>query len=150
MTNLTLVLQKAIEKYSFDVGILDPVETRSGVKDTRKELAGGPARIGQKDGGNMADLARELQEDYGWLTEPFESDTNKDILDFADTYVKEVTKEKGSNTRRLENLMQAIVRNPILRGDYGKNSKFTEKKKGFNRLMIDTGTFFNSIKARIA
>jgi hypothetical protein len=45
--------------------------------------------------------------------------------------------------------LQAIVRNPILRGDYGKNKKETIKRKGFDRYMIDTGQFFNSIIARV-
>jgi hypothetical protein len=49
----------------------------------------------------------------------------------------------------LTNAIQAIVRNPILRGDYGRNNLFTQKVKGFNRLMIDTGQFFNNIKARV-
>jgi hypothetical protein len=49
----------------------------------------------------------------------------------------------------MENLAQAIIRNPILRGDYGSNSALTRKIKGFDRFMFDTGQLFQSIKAKV-
>ena len=51
--------------------------------------------------------------------------------------------------QRIINAVQAVVRNPILRGAYGKNSAKTAKTKGFNKLLMDTGQLFKNIKARL-
>jgi hypothetical protein len=48
-----------------------------------------------------------------------------------------------------ETCLQAIVRNPILKGEYGRNSRLTQKIKGFNRYMIDTAQLFKNIKADV-
>lgn len=52
-------------------------------------------------------------------------------------------------TRRVENSLQAVVRNPFLRGDYGRNTRKWAKIKGFNKLGIDTGQLFDAIKAKV-
>lgn len=148
--NLKTVLPKLIGKYSFEVGILEDGGTRKGVPKTMSTYAGGPVRSGRKDGGSMNDRARDLIQRYGWLRKPFTKESNSAIREFANNYVKEIGKQHGTpNKKRLENLMQAIVRNPILRGDYGHNSPVTVKIKGFDRVMIDTGTFFRAIKAKL-
>jgi hypothetical protein len=54
-----------------------------------------------------------------------------------------------SEMKRVQNLLQAVIRNPILRGDYGRNAMSTARNKGFNRLFIDTGQFFRAIKAKV-
>ncbi len=51
--------------------------------------------------------------------------------------------------KRCENLLQAIVRNPILRGEYGKQGRSTTRTKGFYSPMIDTAQLFKSIKASV-
>ncbi|TOL82444.1 hypothetical protein CGH90_10515 [Vibrio parahaemolyticus] len=61
--------------------------------------------------------------------------------------------------RRIESAARALVRNPIMRKDYGSNARTTIKGgtgyngynvqgKGFDWPMVDTGSFFNSIKAQ--
>jgi hypothetical protein len=50
--------------------------------------------------------------------------------------------------KRVENLVQAIVRNPILRQDYGTNEARTADAKGFDRHLIDTSQMFRALKAR--
>jgi hypothetical protein len=78
--------------------------------------------------------------------------SNQDILKFSHAYVKELLKGNGVsivNNRRVKNLMQAIIRNPILRGDYRLHAKGTKTKKGFERSLIDTGQFFRSIQVII-
>jgi hypothetical protein len=149
-TDLGLKLRKLIDKYSFDVGILEEAGTRAGLKNSMGSYAGGPVRKGKQDGGSMTVLAMKLARRYSWLKKPFSMSSNKDILEFGNKYIQEIGKQNGvPNKRRLENLMQAVVRNPILRGDYGRNSAATILLKGFDRVMIDTGTFFKNIKARM-
>jgi hypothetical protein len=144
-------LKKQIEKYSFEVGILDDTSAKTAIKGTLSNFAGGPVRKGFRDEftPTMKELATDLQEKYDWLNTPFKSEENREIRNFGEEYVKQVIKDgEQPNIKRLENLMQAIVRNPILRGDYGHNTPQAIQAKGFDRLMIDTGTFFKSIKAR--
>ena len=50
--------------------------------------------------------------------------------------------------QRILNGMRAVVRNPILRGEYGKNSAKWAAVKGFNDLLMMTGQFFKAIEAR--
>ena len=61
-----------------------------------------------------------------YLTAPFKSRTSE-IVRFANAYLKLVSGK--SDIRRAENLLQAVVRNPILRGAYGKNSQGDRKNQ---------------------
>jgi len=141
-------MAKQIGRYSFEVGIIEDSAARVAIPKTLKSFAGGDARSAGKRVGRMQSLGAKLQAFYGWLDKPFKIESNKDILRFADNYIAEVQKGKP-NEKRLINLVQAIVRNPILREDYGHNRAARIKEKGFDRLLIDTGTFFNAIRARI-
>lgn len=144
-------------KYEFEVGILDdgPYKTpKRGARglegsDVVTQFAGGKVRkkSSENSGMTISQVAKENRErlDFNFWTEPFK-DKNSDIIKFSNEFFKLVF-GYGSK-KRAENLLQAIVRNPILRGDYGENSELTQKIKGFNRFMIDTGQMFKAIKAR--
>lgn len=140
--------KQVIEKYYFEVGIL---EAKKHLKAKRGQLRvkGNRTRskVSTTPDKDMQALGSELQGRYGWLTKPFE-DYSSEILNWAKSYIAEIQKP-DANENRLNNLAQAIVRNPILRGDYGVNKDVTAKVKGFNTLMIDTGQFFDNVKARI-
>lgn len=141
------------DKYQFEVGVLkdgqhrDPISAGQNGAGT-KTLAGGPARRQSRKNSDktISQVSKELRDKTGlnYLTAPFQ-DPNSEILKFAKEYLKLVF--GGSQKKRVENLLQAIIRNPIVRQDYGKNTQATAKIKGFNRLMIDTGQLFKSIKA---
>ncbi len=146
-------------KYSFEVGVLEDkghlVAKRGqrGLKgqDVIKSYAGGPAReVTRKQSGlSIAQVSKELRGHLGfnYLTKPFEkgSSSQKDILEFTKAFFNFVFGR--SQKRRCENLLQAIVRNPMLRGDYGSNSALTKRIKGFDRKTIDTAQLFKAIKA---
>ena len=91
-------------------------------------------------------LAAELDKEYKWLRRPFYSEKNKDVV----KVVSDITKDLNGqgDKRRILNGCQAIFRNPILRGDYGRNSAKWKKQKGFDKLLMMTGQFFKAIKAR--
>lgn len=150
LTGVSPTLKAEVERYSFEVGILKNSKVKKAKVKTIKNYAGGPARIiGKETSIKMQQLGAWLNKRYKWLSRPFKEKKNKDIILFADTYINEISKQKKSvNKKKLENLMQAVVRNPILRGDYGSNTAQRQKAKGFDRLLIDTGKFFDSIKAR--
>lgn len=143
-------------KYSFEVGILENKNYRRPrpKSDGLTTIARGPARkAGRKPSKlTVADVSRFNRENgkVDYLREPFRKPGSQDaklIKRFLFEFIKMTA---GSfNPRRLENLLQAMVRNPIARGDYGRNKSSTAQRKGFNRLMIDTAQMFRAIKARV-
>lgn len=149
-------------KYSFEVGILedgphrDAKREKRGLKgaDVLTQYAGGPARkMSNKNSGGklISDVSHDntVRLGFSYLVKPFEggSRKNADILAFSNEFFRFAFGH--TQKKRAENLLQAIVRNPILRGDYGKNSRLAQKIKGFDRFMIDTAQMFKAIKARV-
>lgn len=144
------------EKYDFEVGILDDGPHKDakrgapgqGGRDVITSYAGGPVRKkSSKSSMSIAEVsaANSARLGFNYLTKPFEH-TSSDILKFAKTFFDLVFGK--SQKRRAENLLQAVVRNPILRGEYGPQAPLTTAIKGFNRPMIDTAQLFKAIKAR--
>lgn len=140
------------EKYSFDVGILEDGPHKAALDKSQglKSYAGGPARKTSRQAtSTLSQVSERLRKSTGinFYTKPFKSKKNKDILRFVDSFMKVCLGR--SQPKRAENLLQAIIRNPILRGDYGRNSKATAQIKGFNRFMIDTAQVFKAIRAKV-
>ncbi len=143
-------------KYKFEVGVLDDSTyklPKVGVRgqkgqDVLTTYAGGPVRMkSSKDSGKqVSDISKANRDRLGfnYLTEPFKKRTS-DIIKFTNEFFKLAFGR--TEKRRCENLLQAIVRNPILRGDYGRNTPLTQKIKGFDRKMIDTAQLFKALKA---
>jgi hypothetical protein len=146
-----------VEGHVFEVGILEnsPHKEALSKKEGLTSLAGGPARKKSRanSGLTLSDVSESLRKESGinFYQRPFKMRTNKEILRFSKAFLKSVMTPNGNmkEKRRVENLLQAIVRNPILRGDYGINKRATAARKGFNRFMIDTGQLFKGIKAKV-
>lgn len=145
-------------KFSFEVGVLEdephmlPKRGKRGLKgkDVLSSYAGGPIRqqSNVESGLMISEVSEALRDHLGfnYLTKPFK-DKSSQILQFTKEFFKLAFGR--SQKKRLENLLQAIVRNPMLRGDYGKNSKLTMAIKGFDRITIDTAQLFRAIKAEV-
>jgi len=143
-------------KYEFEVGVLEDKphylakRGQAGLKGQEiiKLYAGGPAReqTRKPSGLSVSDVSKSLRDALGfnYLLHPFQSGKNADILKFSNEFFKFVF-GRGQK-KRCENMMQAIVRNPMLRGDYGANSALTKKIKGFDRKTIDTAQLFKAIR----
>jgi hypothetical protein len=166
-----------IERFYFDVGVLEnkphklPITAnnarKAGFKKNNKltpsaakafgglkTLAGGPARkiSNKKSGFSIGEISEKVRSHLGinFYTRPWKSRQNADLVRFIRSFMRMITQGgKLSEKKRLENALQAVVRNPIVRGDYGKNTSATAKAKGFNRLMIDTGQLFRGIRAKV-
>lgn len=145
-------------KYKFQVGVLDdaphklPVERKAGAENfgsNLKSFAGDRARkVSNKESGlTIAEVSAANRARLGlnFLIEPFKQKTS-DIVKFSTAFFKLALGR--SEKKRAENLLQAIVRNPILRGEYGKQARSTTREKGFYRPMIDTAQLFKAIKAK--
>lgn len=139
------------------VGVFNNIPRKapdSGKKTRLGTLAGGPIRLGRKASmSTSTEVASELQAKYHWLDRPFRASSiqSKETIAFSNYFLQCIAagKKDASTLKRIANLIQAIVRNPITRGEYGGNSVEWAKIKGFNRLLFDTGQFFKSIIAKV-
>lgn len=110
----------------------------------------------------LTELAKILDNRYGVFSESEKHFTNQDVVRVTNQLVDVF--EKGAMTetmqRRIENACIALVRNPIMRKDFGANASSTigggigyngykVEGKGFDWPMVDTGFFFQNIKARM-
>lgn len=150
-------LERAINKYEFDVGVLDdkphyePVHTPTFGTPELKNYAGGPTRKQTREKSDLTTgqiLVENMKRiNTNILEQPFEK-KGSEILKFADSFMRLAVGMK-MGMKRVENLLQAIVRNPILRQEYGPNKSTTADGKGFDRHLFDTGQMFKAIKARV-
>ncbi len=151
-------------KYDLQVGILqdkpyrNPKQfdaTQSNFNEVLGKYAGGKIRkTERKSSGLMVSDVSKLNRErlgFNYLVEPFlkaATGSSPEIIKFTHRFLKMVFGKP--EIKRVENLMQAIVRNPILRGEYGpSNAKSTQEIKGFDRRMIDTAQLFKAIKAKV-
>jgi hypothetical protein len=145
-------LQGRYEQYSFEVGVLEN-KTRKVARPKSaglKVFAGSPARkTGKIAKITNEQVSKRLRKKYriNIFKKPFTMKSNVDINNMLKRFFDLIQGKSVEN--RLRNTLQAIVRNPIMRGDYGKNRAATASRKGFNKLMIDTAQFFKSITAKI-
>lgn len=147
------ILRGKLTPYSFEVGILHDGPHYAPLDGKPKQYAGGKARRQSRSliNGSLSSVSRDVRRHLGfnYLTRPFKK-KHSDIVRFTHQFFKMAFGTgKVAKRKRCENLLQAVVRNPILRGDYGRNSRLTAKIKGFNRKLIDTAQFFKSIAARV-
>ncbi len=156
-------LAKKFAPYSFQVGILQdgphyaPAERfksgkRKGQAPPLKTFAGGPARRQSRVvDGTLSSVSQDFRKFLGfnYLTKPFEKRTPEYSNWIASFFSMALGSGKLRNKKRCENFLQAIVRNPILGGKYGRNRRATIKKKGFDRKGIDTAQFFKAIRAKV-
>lgn len=148
------VLTAKFRPYSFQVGILKNGPHYAAARGKPlKSYAGGPARRQtRKPDGTLASVSKDVREHlrFNYLTRPFQTAT-QERTKFVYAFFNLVFKDGGIaiSKKRCENLLQAIVRNPILSGKYGRNRRQWARVKGFNRKLIDTAQFFKAITAKV-
>ena len=155
---LSKMIEGELGKYKFQVGILEnkphylPAQgdaTLTRGQNIYYSYAGLKLRKPSsfRYSGTLFSVAKDMDEAFKWLRKPFMLRSNADVLAVL-KYVVDNLNGKDSK-QRIINAVQAVVRNPIMRGNYGKNSAKTSKAKGFNKLLMDTGQLFKNIKARL-
>lgn len=152
-------LQRRVDGYEIEVGVLEdkphmqPIDQGLFGVPQLKQYAGGPVRRTSRKPGEgsigevLVDNMKRLN--INILLRPFQ-EKNSDILKFTNYFLKYIVGRPGaSNVKRIENLAQAIVRNPILQQEYGANNSKTADAKGFDRHLFDTGQMFQAIRAKL-
>lgn len=151
---------KLLSGFEAEVGIVYDFDKRESVAGPRVvQRWGGPARSKSKKKAQITigEVAHKMQSKYHYIQRAAKSPDNSLINDVKHSLILACYSSMGSKKpnegfissmrRRYLNACQALVRNPILRGEFPANSPTTIKMKGFNRPMINTGTFFTAIKA---
>jgi len=151
-------IQSRVNGIEFEVGVLDdsphklPVEQGLFEQPQLKTYAGGPVRKTSRQASDVTNgqvLMENMERtNHNFLLEPFQKKSSE-IMKFTNYFLQFVVGRPGINAKRIENLIQAIVRNPILNQDYGPNTSTTADNKGFDRHLFDTGQMFKSIRARM-
>lgn len=151
-------LQSRVNNVEFEVGVLDdsphrdPIDQKLFETPQLKTYAGGPVRktSRQTSGVTTGDVLIQNMErtNHNFLLEPFQK-KNSEIMKFTRYFLQYIVGRPGASIKRIENLLQAIVRNPILNQEYGPNNSTTADNKGFDRHLFDTGQMFKSIRARM-
>jgi hypothetical protein len=148
---LSKTLKSKIESCTMEVGILED-RPHKRAKKGLKSLAGGPAqKVGKDSGLTIAQVARfaRASSKVNFWTKPFQTKAGE-ITKFFKVFIDMVFSNRSSaNVKRLENLLGAMVRGPILRGEYGRDKNTTAAAKGFNRKLIATGQLFSAIRGRV-
>lgn len=145
-------LAHQIEQYEFEVGVLADKPHRDPADPLQQgNYAGGPVlkagrRAGELSTGQVL-VENQKRLNINLLLRPFQ-EKDAEILKFTKAFLQLVTK-KNLSIKRIENLLQAIVRNPILKQEYGKNSAATADVKGFDRHLFATGQMFKAIRAKV-
>ena len=151
-------LQRRVESVEFEIGVLEDNPHMAAVEQglfgvpQLKTYAGGPVRRTSRksEGVTTGDVLIQNMErtNTNFLLEPFQK-KNSEILKFTTYFLQYIVGKPGASIKRIENLLQAIVRNPMLRQEYGPNNSTTADNKGFDRHLFDTGQMFKAIKARM-
>jgi hypothetical protein len=137
-------------QYQFEVGILqDKIHKLAQSKGKGlRQFKGGPARkIGSENSSvSMSEVSRFNTAKKNYLVAPFHK-RSSDLKSLVDEFFKFCSGRSSSD--KVIKCLQAVVLNPIIRGDYGHNKQSTIRTKGFDRYLIDTGQLFSNIKARV-
>lgn len=146
--NLAKKLSFKLDKYEVQVGLLEDKKRKKPLFGKYKNYAG--KRLlregGFSGGASLSKVAEYLDTRYKWLRKPFLIKNNREVVVVLNDIVKHLN--GAGDKQRILNGFQAVVRNPILRGEYGRNTKKWANKKGFDDLMMMTGQFFQNVKAR--
>lgn len=159
---------KSFNQHHIRVGILDkskmvkradhekPLKSFQG-KQASRVMTGNKGKTGLK----LTKLAEYLDTRYGVFSKAEYNFSNQDVVRVTNELVKlfNAGNQSPEQIRRIESAARALIRNPILRKDFGSNARSTiyggvgynghrVGGKHFDWPMVDTGAFFNSIKAQ--
>lgn len=139
-----------LEKYELFVGVDDGAHYAPRYPRQIGTLKGGDIRkASTKVSGNVKDVSKAMSDRTDFYRKPFRRKRSADYKKLLAAFV-DIWSRKTKSYSRVETAGRALIRNPILRGAYGKaNTPVTAKIKGFSRFMFDTGRLFKSIKAKL-
>lgn len=101
-----------------------------------------------RNGTSLKNVASILQGKYGWLEKGIQTGENSDLKKAVDIVVKGLLTGHFTEQQFI-NAIKACFINPINRKEFGRNAESTKRRKGFDKVMVETGKFIKSINANI-
>lgn len=143
---LSVFLPKNLNRYTVQAGVLeDKPAAKPAEGTTRRPMGEVRKRKGQAQGVSLRDLMAKFNTSYNILLAPWRNPNNKEVAQVVDDIAKDLN-HKGRWLARIKAGVQAVIRNPIKRKEYGSNTQATQKRKGFDWLFVQTGKLFENIK----
>lgn len=144
-------LQARYDRFELLAGVLDnkPYRTPRRGKKNRGTLEGGPVR--RQSGiisGTILQVSNIMQRRTNYLIAPVKNKNSRDYKAFRLELMRFLSGQGGQRYKVIQYL-RAMIRNPMLKQKYGRNTLATAHAKGFNRFMFDTGQLFRNIKSKI-
>lgn len=159
---------KTFNQHHIRIGILnkEKVARRAAHNEPLKPFQGKQASQAMK--GNkgktqikLTQLAKYLDTQYGVFSKAKYHFANQDVIRVTNELVRlfNAGNQSLEQIRRIESAARALIRNPIMRKEFGSNARTTIYGgigynghpiggKQFDWPMVDTGTFFTSIQAK--
>lgn len=136
-----------------DVGIIEvgifEAKNRKKAKKELKSLGKGVSRkVGSNTNQSTADILEILDNKYKMLAKPLESNTSE-YEEFVNATIEYANEKTSTNKNKVKNSLKAVIIKPIFKSVYGLNTQDTAKRKGFNKLLVDTGQTIKAIEVRI-
>lgn len=148
MLNLKREIMRRMGSYEIEIGALTDRPERTPKKERKNFFGGYANKAGKEADTTVRAVLQKMDAAFNILLAPWSNPSNKNVALVLKEVILDMNKSHGDN-KRIENAALAVVRKPILKNEYGHNSPQTIKSKGFDRLLINTGTMFSSIKARL-
>ena len=131
-----------------EVGIFE-AKYRKKAKRELKALGKGVARkVSINTNQSTADVLEVLDNKYKILAKPLEGNTSE-YQEFVDASIEYANEKTTTNKNKVKNSLKSVIIKPILKSVYGLNTQDTAKRKGFNKLLVDTGQTIKAIEVEI-
>jgi hypothetical protein len=114
-------------------------------------LEGGPVRLQKpKTWGTVAEVGEAIRKIHGidYLRTPVRRENSPEMKELRKAFF-DLLRGRNKNYSAVEAKFRAVLRIPILKARYGRNTSAAARVKTFNRKLIDTGQFFKAIIARV-
>lgn len=114
-------------------------------------MEGGPVRLKKASTrGMVSEIANYMRKKHGipYLTQPFRNDKSKEMKALKRELLNLITR-KSKSYSKVQTALRAVIRNPFLKRQYGRNSRSAIRNKTFDRLGIDTGQVFQALDGKV-
>lgn len=143
---ITEELLKDIGK--IEVGIFNAKNRKKAKRGLKSVGKGVGRKVGSDTNQSTADVLEVLDNKYKILEKPLETYTSE-YEEFVNATIEYANNKTDTNKNKVKNSLKSVIIKPILKSVYGLNTQDTAKRKGFNKLFVDTAQTIKAIEVKI-
>lgn len=133
---------------TIEVGIFEAKNRKKAKKGLKGVGKGVGRRVGSDTNQSTADVLEILDNKYKILAKPLETNSTE-YEEFMNATIQYADQKTDANKNKVKNSLKAVIIKPILKSVYGINTQDTARRKGFNKLLVDTGQTIKAIEVKI-